>query len=172
MALVDHYRSNASALWAVNGVADDGVAYNGGSRYLPKTDGRRNDCFERLFLTVSPRFEEVLPNIPNPKSPWMHVAGERLWSAHGASNREHDYALWKKVARYGMTKMVDHRPRDRLARRRRELHVPHPGRAGQGRRRGPGRLRPQDPRPGLPLRHLQQLHRLRPGQRVLERGPA
>ena len=62
-----------------------GATYNGGSRYLPKTDGRRNDCFERLFLTVSPRFEEVLPNVPNPQSPWMHVAGERLWRAHGAS---------------------------------------------------------------------------------------
>ena len=62
--------------------------------------------FERLFLTVSPRFEETLPNIPNPKSPWMHVAGERLWRAHGASDREHDYDFWKKVARYGMTKVV------------------------------------------------------------------
>lgn len=105
-AIVDHCRSNASQLWFVNAIAKDGVAYNGGSRYQPKTDGRRNDCFERLFLTVSPRFEEVLPNIPNPRSPWMHVAGERLWRAHGASNREHDYARWKEVARYGMTKIV------------------------------------------------------------------
>jgi len=105
-ALIDYYRSNASSLWASNQVADDGVTYNGGSRYSPKTDGRRNDCFERLFLTASPRFEEVLPNVANPKSPWMHVAGERLWRAHGASNREHDYAQWRKVARYGMTKVV------------------------------------------------------------------
>jgi len=105
-AFVDYYRSNASSLWMANEVAADGVAYNGGSRYLPKNDGRRNDCFERLFVTVSPRFEEVLPNIANPKSPWMHVAGQRLWRAHGASNREHDYALWKQVARYGMTKVV------------------------------------------------------------------
>jgi hypothetical protein len=106
MALVDHCRSNASALWAINEIGPKGVFYNGGSRYLPKTDGRRNDCFERLFLTVSPRFEEVLPNVPNPKSPWMHVAGPRLWRAHGASNREHDYALWKQVARYGMTQVA------------------------------------------------------------------
>jgi len=105
-ALVDHTRSNGSLLFFVNKVADDGATYNGGSRYLPKTDGRRNHCFERLFLTVSPRFEEVLPNIPNPKSPWMHVTGERLWRAHGASNRESDYAYWKNVARYGMTKVV------------------------------------------------------------------
>jgi hypothetical protein len=105
-ACMDYYRSNASSLWAANQVADDGVAFNGGSRYLPKTDGQRNDCFERLFLTVSPRFEEVLPNIANPKSPWMQVTGERVWRAHGAGNREQDYALWKQVARYGMSKVL------------------------------------------------------------------
>ncbi|NMC21688.1 MAG: hypothetical protein GYA33_14855, partial [Thermogutta sp.] len=104
--IMDYYRSNASALWAANGVSREGVVYNGGSRYLPKTDGARNDCFERLFLTVSSRFEEVLPNIPNPRSPWMHVAGERLWIAHGASDRAKDYALWKQLARHGMTKVV------------------------------------------------------------------
>ena len=106
MALLDYYRSNASSLFAVNQVAADGVAFNGGARYLPRTDRRRNDCFERLFLTVSPRFEEVLPNVPNPRSPWMQVAGERLWRAHSASNRQNDYELWKKFARYGMTKVV------------------------------------------------------------------
>ncbi|NOZ21771.1 MAG: hypothetical protein GXP25_11885 [Planctomycetes bacterium] len=105
-ALMDYYRSNASALTFVNRTAKDGVTYNGGAVYTPKTDGKRNDCFERLFLTVSPCFEEILPNIPNPKSPWMHVAGERLWRAHGASNRERDYDYWKGVARYGMTKVV------------------------------------------------------------------
>jgi hypothetical protein len=110
MGLVDHTRSNASELWFENAVEADRVTYNGGARYRPKTDGRRNDCFERLFLTVSPRFEEVLPNVPNPKSPWMHVAGERVWRAHAASNRERDYALWQRVARHGMNKiaLTDH----------------------------------------------------------------
>jgi len=105
-ALIDHCRSNASSLFMVNGITDGRAVYNGGARYLPKTNGTRNDCFERLFLTVSPRFQEVLPNVPNPGSPWMHVTGERLWRAHGASNREHDYAHWKRMARYGMTKVV------------------------------------------------------------------
>jgi len=36
----------------------------------------------------------------------MHVAGERLWRAYGASDRERDYAFWKRIARYGMTKVV------------------------------------------------------------------
>ena len=79
-ALVDHCRSNASALWAANMVGQ-------GRRRLQRRlalSARRPTAaatiaIERLFLTVSPRFEEVLPNVPNPKSPWMHVAGERLW---------------------------------------------------------------------------------------------
>ena len=104
--LLDHYRTNSSLFWFSNRVSEGAAVISGGSRYLPKTDGNRNRCFERLFLTVTPRFEETLPNIPNPKSPWMHVAGERVWRAHGASNREHDYAYWKKVARYGMTKVA------------------------------------------------------------------
>jgi hypothetical protein len=105
-AFLDYYMSNASDLWADNLAAKDGVVYNGGSHYLPKTDGRRNTCYERLFLTVSPRFEEMLPTVANPRSPWMHVAGERLWIAHGATDRQKDYALWKEVDRYGMTKLV------------------------------------------------------------------
>lgn len=78
MGLVDYYRSNASALFAINDPGEDHLRYNGGARYLPKTDGKLNDCFERVFLTVSPCFEEVLPNVANPKSPWMHVTGERV----------------------------------------------------------------------------------------------
>lgn len=110
MGMIDHTRSNASELWFENTVAAAGTTYNGGARYLPKTDGRRNDCFERLFVTVSPRFEEVLPNVPNPASPWMHVAGERVWRAHAAGDRERDYAQWQRIARHGMTKiaLTDH----------------------------------------------------------------
>ncbi|MCY2991475.1 MAG: hypothetical protein NTY19_26910 [Planctomycetota bacterium] len=106
MGLIDHCRSHASLLWAVNDVGTEGVVYNGGSRYQPKTDGQRNDCFERLFLTLSPRFEEILPNVPNPRSPWQQVTGERVWRAHGAGDRAADYALWKQVARYGMSQIL------------------------------------------------------------------
>ncbi|MCX5677046.1 MAG: hypothetical protein NTX87_18815, partial [Planctomycetota bacterium] len=58
------------------------------------------------FLTVSPRYEEVLPAIANPKSPWMQVMAPRLWRAHGASNRQHDIAFWTECRRYGMTQVV------------------------------------------------------------------
>ena len=106
MGLFDHFRTNASEFFAVNEIDDSGITYHGGTRYHPKTDGQRNDCFERLFLTVAPTFEEVLPNIANPKSPWMHVTGSRVWRAHGASNREADANFWRRVARFGMTEMV------------------------------------------------------------------
>lgn len=112
LPILDHCRSNASAFWFKNETSEVQEAgkkivfCNGGADYLPKTDGTRNPCFERLFLTVSPEFEEVLPNIPNEPSPWMQVTGTRVWNAHGASDRTQDYAIWKEVARYGMTQVV------------------------------------------------------------------
>lgn len=106
----DWYRSNASILWAKNEVNGDRVTYDGGTRYYHKTDGNRNDCVERLFLTVAPEVEEVLPNIPNPPSPWRHVVGRKLWRSHGVSDRSKDAQHWRKIHRYGITELiiVDH----------------------------------------------------------------
>ncbi len=98
--------SNGSVLWAANSVTKEGAVYNGGVRYIPKTDGKRNDCYERIFLTLSPRFEEILPNVPNPPSPWRRVMGTRLWRAHGAGNRESDVRFWTDCRRWGMTEVV------------------------------------------------------------------
>ena len=112
-AYLDWYRSNASELFAANSVDGTTAVYNGGSLYRPKTDGRRNDCFERLFLTVSPRFEEVLPNIPNPESPWLETMADRLWTVQAATaDRDLDYARWAECARYGITNVIlcDHEP--------------------------------------------------------------
>lgn len=103
---VDWYLTNASILWARNEVKPDAVIYHGGTRYLPRTDGKRNDCFERFFLTVSPRYEEVLPTIPNPVSPWKSITGTHLWRAHGASDRAHDTRFWTDCHRWGMTQVV------------------------------------------------------------------
>jgi len=98
--------TNSSVVWATNSVQADGVIYNGGTRYVPRTDGKRNDCFERFFLTLSPRFEEVLPTIPNPVSPWKSVTGTHLWRSHAASNREQDARFWTDCHRWGMTQVV------------------------------------------------------------------
>jgi len=103
---VDWYMSNGSILWARNGIDDNGVQYHGGTRYIQKTDGKRNDCFERFFVSISPRYEEVLATVPNPPSPWKHITGTRLWRAHGAGNRTNDMRFWADVHRHGITQMI------------------------------------------------------------------
>lgn len=73
-SLLDWYNSDASELYGGSGKVTATTAnYNGGSKYIPCTDGLRNPLRERLFITVSPIFSEVLPNIPNPPSPMREV---------------------------------------------------------------------------------------------------
>lgn len=102
----DWYLSNASTPFAVNEIKEGRVSYQGGTRYIAKTDGKRNDVYERFFVTASPLYEEVLPTVPNPMSPWKHITGTHVWRAHGASNRESDAAYWTNIWRYGMRECV------------------------------------------------------------------
>jgi hypothetical protein len=106
MAHIDWTQSNASTPFTESLRFDGSVPSNGGTRYLPKTDGTRNPCFERFVLTLSPSFADVLPNIPNPVSPWKHITGTRVWRAHGASDRARDATYWRDVHRWGMTQLV------------------------------------------------------------------
>jgi len=105
-SVVDHYRTGSSRLYFENKVRKDGVYSGGGTYYIPKTNGKRNDCHERLFLTISPRFEEVLPEIPNPVSRWRDVAARYLVCYYAVKDRDADYLYWKKNARYGMNKVI------------------------------------------------------------------
>ncbi len=106
----DWYLSNASKLIGGEFPYDTHAQVNGQATYIPKTDGTRNDVYERFFVTISPKYEEHLPVIPNPTSPWKHVTGTVIWRAHGAQNRDADKAYWRKVWRYGMRKclITDH----------------------------------------------------------------
>lgn len=106
----DWYLSDASLPFAVNEIKDGQVSYQGGTRYITKTDGKRNDVYERFFVTISPLYEEVLPTPANPVSPWKSVAGTHVWRAHGAGNRESDAAYWTNIWRYGMREclITDH----------------------------------------------------------------
>ena len=88
-AFIDWYVSDASALDGGGAVwSRTSAQFNGGCRYLPKTDGRRNDVRERIFLTVSPRFDEVLPNIPNPPNPHSKMMASRAWWDVGRANMD------------------------------------------------------------------------------------
>jgi len=50
----------------------------GEASYEPKTDGTRNPLIEVGYIAVSPQVGEVLPNIPNPPSPYRDVLGGRI----------------------------------------------------------------------------------------------
>lgn len=81
-------------------------------RNYPKTDGAYNTFKERLFFTVSDDFTEILPTIPNPKSPYMGITGTKVWRAHALHDIESDKALWKAVHDAGITEVAicDHEP--------------------------------------------------------------
>lgn len=100
---VDWYRSNGSQLWSREWASEASAQINGGVRYVQRTDGKRNDLFERVFLTVSPTFEETLPTIANPPSPRGKEAGERLWQeSWGPDNYAKQHERSKMLRSYGI----------------------------------------------------------------------
>ncbi|MCX6374633.1 MAG: hypothetical protein NTU88_01090, partial [Armatimonadetes bacterium] len=104
---VDWYRSNGSELWSGEWLQEKSARINGGVRYIPKTDGKRNDLYERVFLTISPTFEETLPTIANPPTPHSAVAGERLWQeSWGPENYEKEHQRSKMLRSYGIEKLI------------------------------------------------------------------
>lgn len=103
---VDWYRSNASQIFSLNSVKADSGRFHGGVHYLSKTDGKKNDVFERFLITISPEFAEVLPSIPNPQSPYKSITGTKLWRVHAANNRERDKKIWFYVWRHGIREVV------------------------------------------------------------------
>ena len=106
-ATVDWTQSSAATPFAATQTDNDAVAANGGVEYVPRTDGKRNDAYERFVWTVSTDFANTLPVVPNPPSPWKRVTGSVAWSAYGAHfDRNKDFAHWKKVRRKGIRHLV------------------------------------------------------------------
>jgi len=101
LAMFDWYRSNAGDVQS----RSVGNSLEVILAYPPKTDGKRNAVSERIFITLSPKFEDVLPNIPNPPSPWKHVAGRKVWRAQAAFDREHDRTLWRALHTAGFREL-------------------------------------------------------------------
>jgi hypothetical protein len=77
--------SDASQLFPQNSYHSRSSAYFAQTAmYNKKTDGKRNVLKERLYLTVSPNLEDVLPNIPNPVSQYKRESANRmLWFYNG-----------------------------------------------------------------------------------------
>jgi hypothetical protein len=94
-SLLDWYNSNATAMTAVaEKLGMNGATYGMNATYMPNSDGKRNSVRERLFITVSPSFDEALPNIPHPPSKFKDVTARNLYSFIGAPAPERLRA-WK-----------------------------------------------------------------------------
>ncbi|MCZ7600849.1 MAG: hypothetical protein M5U09_28180 [Gammaproteobacteria bacterium] len=107
MGNADWYLSNASELFAENRCRRrPRPLQGGGSRYLPKTDGQRNPVAERLFLTVSPQFEGVLPNLPNRSRRGSRSPGRSCGGRTAHRTRDTDRKYWRSVWRKGMREIL------------------------------------------------------------------
>ena len=73
-----------------------------GTRYDPLSNGRRNDLRDRLLVTVSPEFTEVLPNIPNPRSVNHLRAADCTYVMYGGPTPN----FWRVLARYGLERVI------------------------------------------------------------------
>lgn len=85
--MFDWYYTNSSAFFAgTNTVEKGNASYNGGARYIPLINGKRNLLRERLYINVSDDVQEVLPTIDNPSSPMRSMQADRLWCIKGGDN--------------------------------------------------------------------------------------
>lgn len=84
----DWFVSNAARLTGAVEQGEGWARHNGDALYIPRTDGQRNLLRERLVITASPEFAEVLPTIPNPASPMREMMGDRLWRVESGFERE------------------------------------------------------------------------------------
>ena len=104
---LDWYRSNGSEPYAAESVTNDTARINGGIRYNLRTDGTRNPLFERIFVTVSPMFEETLPTVPNPVGLHAQNAVDRLWQeSWGPEDYEKQMARSRMLRAYGIEHLI------------------------------------------------------------------
>jgi hypothetical protein len=102
----DWYVSNASVLYGGGRIEGDRAAFNGGAEYIARTDGTLNAVHERLFITVSPNVQEVLPTIANPPSPMRSIMADRLWRVKHGENYAAEVAEARRFAAYGMDRIA------------------------------------------------------------------
>ena len=110
LAFADWTQSNGSDLAAGSFIDDDcSPVSNGGVLYNQKTDGTRNDCYERLVYAFSPVFADVLPFIPNPPSPYRALTADYQWChVYLGRSRAGEYPAWRNRRRRGLRKVMIH----------------------------------------------------------------
>ena len=110
LASMDWNRANASAPLAASASPDAALAVsNGGAEYLKRTDGTRCDVRERFVWSVSRDPAKVLPEIPNPPSPYKALVGSSaraVLPAFTEGSHEKDLALIAEWKRHGVEKLI------------------------------------------------------------------
>ncbi len=106
----DWYRSNASEPYFTREpqVTSNSAEINGGMQYLPKTDGQRNNLYERIFVTVSPTYEETLPTIANPPSLRQEEGKRVVWTVTSPRTFQSDHERCRQIRSYGLDKIMQH----------------------------------------------------------------
>ena len=80
---VDWENTSASTIYPLDSVfSASSVYFAQQALYLPRTDGTRNNINETIYLTVSPALGDVLPNVPNPISPYKDLVAQYLVFDH------------------------------------------------------------------------------------------
>ena len=104
LAFPDWYASAASA---VAGEKRDDGTFDRVCEYRMRTDGTRNPVRERIYLTVSPEFMDVMPVVANPPSPWRHVTGSKAWCRYSSGpDRSKAFGFLKWLHRNGIRELV------------------------------------------------------------------
>ncbi|SPE29248.1 exported hypothetical protein [Acidobacteriia bacterium SbA2] len=106
----DWYRSSASEPYysKTPKVTGDTAEINGGMRYLPKTDGSRNNLYERIFISNSPDYEETLPTIANPPSVQQAQGKQVVWTVKEPESFVKDHERCARIRSYGLDKVMQH----------------------------------------------------------------
>jgi len=105
-AFFDWTVSNASTLECysnIQGVSSASFAQN--AIYNYKTDGTRNTLGEKLYLTVSPDFNEVLLNLPNPRGN-LEVIYDKVVFDQWLGRFSSDAEIITSAKSYGMDKVL------------------------------------------------------------------
>ncbi len=106
----DWYRTNASEVYYTKQpqLTATSAEINGGLKYIAKTDGKRNNLADRIFVTVSPVYEEVLPTIANPVSLRREEGREVVWTVTSPRTFQEDHQRSRKIRSYGLDKIMQH----------------------------------------------------------------
>ncbi len=75
----DWEKTNASEIQPLADYFSNTSAYFAQTAYYnPNTAGHRRKVKETIYLTVSPSLQDVLPNVPNPTSPYKNISADHL----------------------------------------------------------------------------------------------